>query len=625
MTKSGLIDTGTQKAFIRGLSGCLDHNVIMQEIISHCKAKKRTVHVTFFDLEDAFGSVSHDLIPVSLERMHIPENVRSYIVSLYKNLRGKVRTGEWVSNNFSFNKGVFQGDPLSPIVFLICFNPILEKLKQVESKYGYNLEDERIITLPFADDFNLITTDKKRHQILINQLQDLTSSMGLKLKPSKCKSLSIRAGKSEGVEFQLGADVISSIIHDTSHKFLGGHYTFASSGTAVAGIIFDKFKRGMENIDSLLLLDEYKVRIYSEYFLGANRFILSIHDLNLSQLRQVEELTHRYLKRWLGMPQSGSWAMVHDKHGMAIKSITHLYREARSLNLAGIRLFGDPRVRHALDSKETREAAWSRKFSSAVDTRNLINDLVVNNPPLPNAPPLPDVPPPPPTSQPPPPTSQPPPPTPGPLLSPTGLNPALDFSRESLFSDEEERVDAVVLAPLKRKQLTREVQRRIQAQTDEYWSGKIRSLIMQGNFLSLLIEEDSNVTWKSYLWNMPRGVVKFALNSSLETLPTADNLKRWGKRASDLCLICNGQGKQTLNHVLSSCNVSLNQGRFTWRHDSVLKTLLAFISGKVCDGFSLFADIAGFKAGGGCVFPPHIIVTSQRPDLVVEEYSFEAS
>ena len=123
-------------------------------------------------------------------------------------------------------------------------------------------------------------------------------------------------------------DVISSIINDTSHKFLGGHYTFASSGTSMAGIILDKFKRGVENIDSLLLCDEYKVRIYSEYFLRANRFILSIHDLNLSQLRQVEELTHRYLKKWLGMPQSGSWAMVHDNHGMA-----------RSLNLAAITLF----------------------------------------------------------------------------------------------------------------------------------------------------------------------------------------------------------------------------------------------------------------------------------------------
>ena len=71
---------------------------------------------------------------------------------------------------------------------------------------------------------------------------------------------------------------------------------------------------------------------------------------------------------------------------------------------------------------------------------------------------------------------------------------------------------------------------------DLYQSDKIRSLVMQGNFLSLLIEEDTNVTGKSYLWGQPRGIAKFALNSWFETLPTADNLKRWGKRVSDLCM-----------------------------------------------------------------------------------------
>ena len=174
------------------MSGCIDHNVIMQEIIGHCKSSRRTVHITFFDLEDAFGSISHDLIPLSLDRMRIPENVKHYIVSLYRKLKGKVRTGDWVSEQFSFNKGVFQGDPLSPIIFLICFNPILEKLKQMEVNYGYDINGERVITLPFADDFNLITTDKRRHQLMFRCLQHLWT-MGLKLKPSKCRSLLIRA------------------------------------------------------------------------------------------------------------------------------------------------------------------------------------------------------------------------------------------------------------------------------------------------------------------------------------------------------------------------------------------------------------------------------------------------
>ena len=124
----------------------------------------------------------------------------------------------------------------------------MEKLKQVEDKYGYNLNGERVITLPFADDFNLVTTDKRRHQIIIYQLQDFTSSMGLKLKPSKCKSLSIRSGKSEDLEFLLGTDKIKSIIRETSHKFL-------------SAILLHHHVEQL--LISYIRQDEYKVRLYS--------------------------------------------------------------------------------------------------------------------------------------------------------------------------------------------------------------------------------------------------------------------------------------------------------------------------------------------------------------------------
>ena len=85
------------------------------------------------------GSVSHDLIPICLDRMRLPVNVKNYIASLYGKLKGKIRTPNWVSEEFKFNKGVFQGDPLSPIIFLMCFNPILEELKKSEGRDGYDL------------------------------------------------------------------------------------------------------------------------------------------------------------------------------------------------------------------------------------------------------------------------------------------------------------------------------------------------------------------------------------------------------------------------------------------------------------------------------------------------------
>ena len=164
--------------------------------------------------------------------------------------------------------------------------------------------------------------------------------------------------------------------------------------------------------------------------------------------------------------------------------------------------------------------------------------------------------------------------------------------------------------------MSQAVQKKIQEQGDSYWKDKISNLVIQGDFNGLLIEEDNNVTWKSFLWGLPRGVAKFAINAGLNTLPSADNLKRWGKRTSDICKVCNVE-KQTLNHILSSCETSLEQGRLTFRHDSCLKTIYDFIKIELKSDNALFCDLTGNGTGGGGTIPPHVTTTSQRPDLVI--------
>ncbi|KAK3796054.1 hypothetical protein RRG08_013359 [Elysia crispata] len=50
----------------------------------------------------------------------------------------------------------------------------------------------------------------------------------------------------------------------------------------------------------------------------------------------------------------------------------------------------------------------------------------------------------------------------------------------------------------------------------------------------------------------------------------------WGKKEDPTCPLC--QGRQTIEHVLSSCKIALSQGRYTWRHNRVLQELAAIIS-----------------------------------------------
>ncbi len=62
MIINNVINTAVQKAFIKNINGTIEHNQLLQEVISHAHKHKQTCDVTFFDLKDAFGSISHERI-----------------------------------------------------------------------------------------------------------------------------------------------------------------------------------------------------------------------------------------------------------------------------------------------------------------------------------------------------------------------------------------------------------------------------------------------------------------------------------------------------------------------------------------------------------------------------------
>ena len=52
------------------------------------------------------------------------------------------------------------------------------------------------------------------------------------------------------------------------------------------------------------------------------------------------------------------------------------------------------------------------------------------------------------------------------------------------------------------------------------------------------------------------------------------------------------------------------------RHDQVLLYLLKTLAAPGLEGLTFYSDLEGWKVGGGSI-PPDIIVTAQRPDLVI--------
>ena len=81
-----------------------------------------------------------------------------------------------------------------------------------------------------------------------------------------------------------------------------------------------------------------------------------------------------------------------------------------------------------------------------------------------------------------------------------------------------------------------------------------------------------DVSWNRMLYRMSNSELKFYLQGTLQIAPSPSYLKVIGVLEDARCPLCQVRGCK-LYHILSCCPTALDQGRFKWRHDEVLRVL----------------------------------------------------
>ena len=157
---------------------------------------------------------------------------------------------------------------------------------------------KNVITTPFADDFNLITRNKSMHQVLVTDIENKIKSMGLVLKPKKCRALSIESGKVKHIPFTLkeedGKDFTIDSVIDKPLKFLGSVISGNNSPSAMFAEIFSKLENKLTNIDKSTLRGEYKLNIYTRYALPSMRYFLSVHQMHNTHMEKLDPLARKH-------------------------------------------------------------------------------------------------------------------------------------------------------------------------------------------------------------------------------------------------------------------------------------------------------------------------------------------
>ncbi|GJY31196.1 RNA-directed DNA polymerase, eukaryota [Tanacetum coccineum] len=144
-----------QSAFI-SKRHILDGPFILNEVIHWCKAKKKNSMIFKVDFEKAFDSVRWDFLEDVMKNFGFGPRWCDWIMSCLKSSKGSVLVNGSPTPEFHFYKGLKQGDPLSPFLFILVMETLHLSFENVVNAglfKGVLLDDSMQLThLFYADD-----------------------------------------------------------------------------------------------------------------------------------------------------------------------------------------------------------------------------------------------------------------------------------------------------------------------------------------------------------------------------------------------------------------------------------------------------------------------------------------
>ena len=161
-------------------------------MLDHQKSKrvKKNIYLCFIDYAKAFDCVDHNKLWKILKEMGVSEHLICLLRNLYGFLYGQeatVRTGYGKTDWFHIGKGVCQGCILSPCLFTLYDEYIMQNAGLDEAQAGIKIASRNINNLRYSDDTTLMAESEEKLKSLLMKVKEESEIADLKLNIQKTK------------------------------------------------------------------------------------------------------------------------------------------------------------------------------------------------------------------------------------------------------------------------------------------------------------------------------------------------------------------------------------------------------------------------------------------------------
>lgn len=174
-----------QAGFRSGFS-TIDHIHVVKQLFEKGREFNMTFYCCFIDYSKAFDSLEHNSIWQALKNQGVENQYIRILEHIYRNSKAKIKL-EKEGKEIRIERGVRQGDPISPKLFTAVLEEVIRKLDWQDC--GLKINGENLTHLRFADDLIIFSSSKEELQTMISSLEIESRKVGLIMNVEKTQAM----------------------------------------------------------------------------------------------------------------------------------------------------------------------------------------------------------------------------------------------------------------------------------------------------------------------------------------------------------------------------------------------------------------------------------------------------
>lgn len=209
-------------------------------------------------------------------------------------------------------RGVRQGDPVSPLMFNLVIDKLLDELPDF---IGIKIGKIMMNALAFADDLILMAETVTGLQTLISQAEEFLASSGLRINPGKSFTLSmVPSGKTKQIRvtrhrfFLDNGYELRTLGVEDKFEYLGIQFSALGVGKLeIAGPL----KELLQQVTSAPLKPQQRLFLLRTFVLPRFLHRLTLCQVRAGHVRRLDVIIRREIRRWLRLPDDTPTGYFH--------------------------------------------------------------------------------------------------------------------------------------------------------------------------------------------------------------------------------------------------------------------------------------------------------------------------